>query len=340
MPTKITRIYRPTPTNLRRLAARLAGGGLVAVPSETVYGLAADALNPNACKAIFTAKGRPANDPLIVHIAHLRQLAELATDFPPEAKALANAFWPGPLTLVLRKTAAVPDIVTSGLPSVAVRMPAHPLFRKLIQLSGRPLAAPSANPFGYISPTTALHVKNGLSGHIAAILDGGPCPVGVESTIIDLRNPAKPVLLRPGGIPVEALASTLGRPVKVLQSRLHESTRAEAPGMLWKHYSPRTPLVLHEKIPASIWQSLPSGEVVLLQKKPAANLLTSIKAAGACLSWLSESGDTEEVAKNLFDALQRLDREAWTRIHAELAPTKKGLGPAINDRLIRAAAKS
>ncbi|MFH1496307.1 MAG: L-threonylcarbamoyladenylate synthase [Verrucomicrobiota bacterium] len=337
MPAVRTRIYRPTPVNLRRLAAKLARGGLVAVPSETVYGLAADALNPGACEAIFTAKGRPANDPLIVHIAHRRQLATLTTDFPDEARALADAFWPGPLTLVLNKTPAVPDIVTAGLPSVAVRMPANPLFRQLIRLSGCPLAAPSANPFGYISPTTAQHVKAGLDGRIAAILDGGPCPVGVESTILDLRHPRKPVLLRPGGISREALAEVLGRPVSFQARQLGQDIAAEAPGLLWRHYSPRTPLTLHASLSDADWRQFPADEAILLQCKPRERLTAPERER---CHWLSHAGAPAEVARNLFDALRRLDDGRWNRVHVELAPTKKGLGPAINDRLTRAAAKS
>ncbi|MDR1282750.1 MAG: threonylcarbamoyl-AMP synthase, partial [Opitutaceae bacterium] len=205
---RLTRIYRPTETNLKNLARVLARGGLVAVPSETVYGLAADALDSQACEAIFKAKGRPRNDPLIVHIASLRQLHQVAEP-SGAALALARAFWPGPLTLVLPKRPAVPDIVTAGLSSVAVRMPAHPVFRKIIRLSGRPLAAPSANPFGYISPTTAQHVKQGLDGRIPHIIDGGACEVGVESTIIDLRNPDRPLLLRAGGLPSERISHVL-----------------------------------------------------------------------------------------------------------------------------------
>ena len=334
----VTRIYRPSPANLQRLARILSRGGLVAVPSETVYGLAADALNAAACEAIFTAKGRPANDPLIVHIAHRRQLAALTTEFPPEAKALADAFWPGPLTLVLHKTPAVPDIVTAGLPSVAVRMPAHPLFLKLIRLSGRPLAAPSANPFGYISPTSAAHVKAGLDGRIGAILNGGPCPIGVESTIVDLRNPKRPVLLRPGGIAREALSTVLGKPVRVATRQLgpdEAATAAEAPGLLWRHYSPRTPLQLHDRLSVAALDALPADEALLLQRKP----VDQAAAADRRCFWLSPTGDIAEIARELFDALRRLDDGRWRRVHVERVRTKKGLGPAINDRLTRAAAK-
>lgn len=334
----ITRVYRPTPTNLQRLAAALTRGELVAVPSETVYGLAADALNAKACEAIFQAKGRPANDPLIVHVSNQRQLAALITEFPLEARLLAKAFWPGPLTMVLHKTSAVPEIVTAGLPSVAVRMPAHPLFRKLIQLSDRPLAAPSANPFAYISPTTAAHVKAGLGGRIPSILDGGACPIGVESTIIDLRNPRRPVLLRPGGVAREALADTLGRPIQVVQARLAAefTDAAEAPGQLWRHYSPRTPLQLHDQLTLQYLSTCPADEAILLQQKPKDLILGD---APRCF-WLSEDGRAEEVAKNLFESLRRLDEGRWQRLHVERSPLKKGLGPAINDRLSRAATKT
>ncbi|MDF3057521.1 MAG: Sua5/YciO/YrdC/YwlC family protein [Rariglobus sp.] len=177
--TSTARVYRPTPKNLAHLARVLAKGGLVAAPTETVYGLAADALNAKACRAIFRAKGRPANDPLIVHVGSLAQAGEIA-ELNEAARKVARVFWPGPLTLVLPKRPGVPAIVTSGLPSVAVRMPAHRLFRELIRRSGRPLAAPSANPFGYVSPTTAAHVRDGLGQRIGYILDGGPAKIGVE----------------------------------------------------------------------------------------------------------------------------------------------------------------
>ncbi|MBC8040251.1 MAG: threonylcarbamoyl-AMP synthase, partial [Opitutaceae bacterium] len=176
--TPSAKIYRPTPRNLARLARVLAEGGLVAAPTETVYGLAADAFNAKACRAIFKAKGRPANDPLIVHVATVEQADEVAV-LNDAARKVAKLFWPGPLTLVLPKRAGVPDIVTSGLPSVAVRLPSHQLFRELIRLSGCPLAAPSANPFGYVSPTTAAHVFDGLGKRIGHILDGGSAKIGV-----------------------------------------------------------------------------------------------------------------------------------------------------------------
>ena len=215
------RIYSGTPRNLGFLARRLKEGGLVAVPTETVYGLAGDATSRKACLGIFAAKGRPSDDPLIVHIASLKELRRVAVPNPAALK-LARAFWPGPLTLVLPKTGAVPDEATSGLPSVAVRMPSHPLFRKLIRLAGVPLAAPSANPFGYVSPTTAEHVKRSLGKRIRHILDGGPSSIGLESTIVDLRDPGRPALLRPGAITrreISRVARKAGRHLAALARR-------------------------------------------------------------------------------------------------------------------------
>ena len=192
MPAKI---YSPTPVNLRRLAGVLRDGGLVALPTETVYGLAANALDARACRAIFRAKGRPTQDPLIVHVLDLAHAEELAT-FHPLARRLARRFWPGPLTLVLPKKICIPDIVTADRATVAIRSPAHPLTRQLLRRAGIPLAAPSANPFGYISPTTAAHVRDSLGKKISYILNGGACSVGVESTILDLTNPAALKILR------------------------------------------------------------------------------------------------------------------------------------------------
>ena len=204
--------YRGTKADLQFLARRLRAGDLVAVPSETVYGLAADALSAKACRKIFNAKGRPSSDPLIVHVGSIAQAASIA-EIGPAARKLMRQFWPGPLTLVLPKKPVIPDIVTSGRPSVAVRMPAHPLFLKLLAETGTPLAAPSANPFGYVSPTTARHVQDGLGKRIKYILDGGPCEVGVESTIVDLRDPQRPRLLRPGQVTKADLERVLRKQV-------------------------------------------------------------------------------------------------------------------------------
>ena len=330
--TPTARVYRPTPRNLAHLARVLAEGGLVATPSETVYGLAADALNAAACRAIFKAKGRPADDPLIVHVNNLAQAAEVA-QLNDAARAVARAFWPGPLTLVLPKHPHVPDIVTSGLPSVAVRMPAHRLFRELIRRSGRPLAAPSANPFGYVSPTTAEHVRDGLGRRIAHILDGGACKIGVESTILDLRNPQRPALLRPGAISREQLEAVLGRKVSAYRRKVAASAAAVAPGMLERHYSPRTPLSLVPKITPALVRRAEPTEAFLFIEKP-------VNASAKNIFWLSEKRDLRQAAHHLFDRLRFLDGGNWTRIHAEIAPGSNALALAINDRLERAAAKN
>ncbi len=335
------RIFRPTTANLARLAALLRRGELVGVPSETVYGLAADALNPAACAKIFAAKGRPTTDPLIVHLASAADLDRVARS-NPAALALAAAFWPGPLTLVLPKLAVVPDLVSAGLPTVAVRVPAHPVFRRLIRLAGRPLAAPSANSFGYISPTSAAHVRDGLTGtSLRAVLDGGECLVGLESTIVDLTDPAKARLLRPGGLDAAAIERVLGQKlVRPHRKTISVGVAAPAPGMLSRHYSPRTPLVLHKRLDVRDAVKLASNDACLLLRKPApADLRHLPPGTLRRLRWLSERGELTEMAKNLFATLRVLDGEGWTRIHAAQVPGGEGLAPAINDRLKRAAAK-
>lgn len=224
------RVSPPTPRTLRRLAAALQRGELVAIPTETVYGLAGHALDAAACRAIFRAKGRPANDPLIVHVLDLAHAEPLAV-FNDTARRVARKFWPGPLTLVLPKQPVVPGIVTSGGDTVALRAPAHPLARQLLRLARVPLAAPSANPFSYISPTSAAHVREGLGQRIKHILDGGECAIGVESTVLDLTNPRRPVILRPGAIDAAALSRFLRRPVAV-RKRAGGKRHLRAPGLL------------------------------------------------------------------------------------------------------------
>ena len=324
------RIFRGTPRNLARLALALARSELVAVPTETVYGLAADALSPRACGRIFLAKGRPGSDPLIVHIHAWRQL-ELLAEPNEAARRLATAFWPGPLTLVLRKKPIVPAIVTAGLPSVAVRMPRHPLLRRLLKLCGRPLAAPSANPFGYVSPTTAEHVRLGLGGKIRYILDGGPAPIGLESTIVDVRNPRIPRLLRPGAITREQLEYVLGGRVAVARKSTRTPRGAQlAPGLLKRHYSPHTPVALHRIAKPADWLSSSSDEAWLLIMKPK-------RITPPNVFWLDARGNLPGVARRLFSQLRKLDAAGYRVIHVELAPGG-GLAEAINDRLRRAAA--
>jgi L-threonylcarbamoyladenylate synthase len=330
MTPRSTRILRPTPANLDRLANVLQRGGIVGVPTETVYGLAANALNATACRKIFRAKGRPATDPLIVHVAHRKQLAELCT-VNLAAERLVRAFWPGPLTLVLPKLANVPDVVTSGRPSVAVRMPAHRVFRRLLRRTGLPLAAPSANPFGYVSPTTAAHVVDGLNGKVGFVLDGGPSRIGLESTIVDVRDPAHPVLLRPGAITAAMLSRVLG--VKVTRPTAHataaDSRKGQlAPGMLLQHYSPHTPVTLHERID---FTPAPGEAALLLRTRPRGRRNPQV-------SCLSPSGNIAQMAKRLFAQLRAFDQGGYRHIHVELA-RGHGLAEAINDRLRRAAAK-
>jgi L-threonylcarbamoyladenylate synthase len=324
------RILSGTPANLRKLAALLRRGELVGVPTETVYGLAADALDTTACTAIYRAKGRPPTDPLIVHVLSAKDAGRIA-HLNTAARRLAAAFWPGPLTLVLDKRETVPDIVTAGLGSVAVRVPAHPLFRRLLRATGRPLAAPSANPFGYVSPTTAEHVRAGLGGRIGHILDGGPCTVGLESTIVDVRDPVRPRLLRPGAITREQLEKVLDR--KVGSGRTAGSARKAqlAPGMLKRHYSPRTPVVLHDRLTARkaaggrkdawVFAARPKGVI------------------GGNIFWLDPRGDLRGAARRLFALLRRLDAAGHTRIHLEKIPGRAGLAEALNDRMARAAAR-
>lgn len=324
------RVYQPTPRNLAFLARRLREGELVAMPTETVYGLAGNALDAGACAKIFRAKDRPADDPLIVHIHAVADLEQVA-HANPAALRLAKKFWPGPLTLVLPKKASVPSLVTAGRDSVAVRMPAHPIARRLLKLAGLPLAAPSANPFGYVSPTTAGHVRQGLGRRINYIIDGGSSQIGLESTIVDLRRPEKPVLLRPGAITKAQLERTLGRRVKFRRRAVAKATAHGgqlAPGMLERHYSPRTPVVLHAAL-GELDHLAPREAFVFMGRPP--------RAQRPNIFWLDRRGDLGGVARRLFATLRKLDAMNFKTIHVELAPGD-GLADAINDRLRRAAA--
>ncbi|MFN6926124.1 MAG: L-threonylcarbamoyladenylate synthase [Tabrizicola sp.] len=305
----------PDDAGLARAARLLAEGELVAFPTETVYGLGGDARSDRAVARIFQAKGRPSFNPLIVHLPDLAAIERIA-EVGPKARDLAQAFWPGPLTLVLplRDGSGLSPLVSAGLPTVAVRVPAHPLARRLLQAFGGPVAAPSANPSGRVSPTRADHVLEGLSGRIAAVLDGGPCAVGLESTIV-LADP-EPVLLRPGGLPVEALEAALAEPLALGG----DSGKPTSPGQLASHYAPEAALRLNAGTAAP-------GEV-LVGFGPVKGTLT-----------LSEAGDLVEAAARLFHALREADRLAGRGGRIAFAPIPEtGLGRAINDRLRRAAA--
>jgi len=319
-------IRPPDAAGLAEAVRLLRAGSVVGMPTETVYGLAADAFNPAACARIFEIKARPAFDPLIVHLASPEWLDRVASEIPPMAALLATAFWPGPLTLVLRRKQSLPAIVSSGLATVAVRVPAHPVALTLLTLVDTPLAAPSANRFGGLSPTRAQHVVRGLGARVELVLDGGPCRVGVESTIVDLSGPM-PRLLRPGGLAREVLEAVLGVPLALGPAVLE---RPEAPGQLAGHYAPSTPLRL-------VLESGPKGGgngargLLAFQNAPKDHRYAAVEI-------LSATGDLAEAAARLFECLHRLDALRLHAIDAEKVPDQ-GLGCAINDRLMRAAAE-
>lgn len=310
-----TRRIAATSEGIAEAARLLRDGALVAIPTETVYGLAADARNDRAVAGIYAAKNRPAFNPLIVHLPSLAAVARHAV-LTPAAGRLAAAFWPGPLTLVLplRADSGLSPLVTAGLDTVAIRLPAHPVARALLTEAGIPVAAPSANPSGRVSPTRAAHVLAGLSGRIAAVLDGGACAVGVESTILALDGP--PALLRPGGVAAEEIEAVLGMPLLMPD----DPVVPKAPGQLASHYAPEARVRL-EAMQAR------DGEV-LVGFGPVAGRLT-----------LSASGDLLEAAANLFHLLREADALAGPGGAIAFAPVpERGLGRAINDRLRRAAA--
>jgi L-threonylcarbamoyladenylate synthase len=307
-------------------AARSLGeGGLVAFPTETVYGLGADATNPAAIARLYQAKGRPAFNPLIAHVGELSAARQIA-GFDTTALALAEAFWPGPLTLVLPKTpdCAVADLATAGLDTVAIRIPAHPVARDILRVFGGPVVAPSANLSGHVSPTTAAHVQSDLAGRIDLIVDGGAVAVGVESTIIGCFE--QPMLLRPGGVPRADIERLLGRAlVQPPEDTDSDNGQPLAPGMLASHYAPRTKVRLNAI-------HLEPGEALLAFGLGA---ISGIDAASTVMN-LSERGDLAEAAANLFGYLRTLDTKGAHTIAVMPIP-HDGLGEAINDRLRRAA---
>ena len=309
-----TRILQ-APDGVSTIVEALAAGEPVALPTETVYGLAADALSPEACAKIFEAKSRPLSDPLIVHIPSLDWLPRL-TSPTPTALALAEKFWPGPLTMVLPRQSIVPDIVTAGQDTVAIRRSAHPLFDEVAKAFGKPLAAPSANRFGRISPTTAAHVLAELDGRIPFILDGGPCAHGIESTIVHVSEDGLRVL-REGPITRDDL--------RAFGPLLEDHIAISAPGGLKSHYAPRTPLVL-EKNP------VPHSE------KTALLAFSSPSEGFAKIEILSAKSDMREAAANLYGAMRRLDEAGLDLIVAEEIP-ETGIGAAIMERLRKAAAR-
>ena len=310
--------------DIDRAGAILREGGLVAIPTETVYGLAANAESAEAVVQIFDVKQRPSFDPLIVHISGSSELDRYVHSVPESAHRLAEAFWPGPLTLVLPRRACIPDIVTSGLDTVGLRVPAHPMSLDLLRSLDFPLAAPSANPFGYISPTCPQHVLDQLGGKIPYILDGGTCSVGVESTIVGFEG-GQPCIYRLGGLPIEKLQEVIPN----LKLKISQSSDPKAPGMLESHYAPRKPLVLTTL--AEILPLQTDGRIGVLSYNTSWSGVLGVVHAEV----LSPAADVQEAATNLFAALRRLDSSAAERIYAELIP-EVGVGRAVNDRLRRA----
>jgi len=317
MTTTDPRIRKPDAAAYAEAARILRDGGLVAFPTETVYGLGADATSDRAVAAIFEAKGRPRFNPLIVHFADTGEAAAEVV-FDHRARAVAARFWPGPLSLVLPRAAAcrVSLLCSAGLPSLAVRVPDHPVGQALLEAAGCPLAAPSANPSGALSPTTAAHVASAFGDQVPLILDGGPCPVGLESTVLDLSG-ADPVMLRPGGVAAAELEALVGPMVQA-----DADSEIRSPGMLSSHYAPTRPLRLDA--------AAAGPEEALLAFGPA-----PLAGAAATVN-LSEAGDATEAAARLFAALHELDRPEFAAIAVMPIPDT-GLGAAINDRLRRAA---
>ncbi|MCA9035839.1 MAG: threonylcarbamoyl-AMP synthase [Planctomycetaceae bacterium] len=323
--------------DLSKAANALRNGQLVAFPTETVYGLGADATSSAAVARIFEAKQRPSFDPLIVHIASQQQLPQVVQIFPDVARRLADHFWPGPLTMVLPRSASIPDLVTSGLPGVGVRIPAHPIARKLLELTDRPIAAPSANPFGRISPTTTAHVLQGLGDRIDFVVEGGPCGVGLESTVISLMQ-EQPLLLRHGGIPLESIEQIVGTIAVAVPNSSADDAAQPAPGMLSRHYAPRKPLIL-----------LPHEARAIPVSGQKCGLLTESTRTwddGFSQILLLHSDTNPDIgvrlqtcAANFFAMMRALDSADLDVIIAHEFP-EVGLGRALNDRLRRAAAGS
>jgi L-threonylcarbamoyladenylate synthase len=320
----------------------LRRGGLVAFPTETVYGLGAHALDGKAVAAIFEAKSRPTTDPLIVHVSGLGEARSLAARWPVEADALAARFWPGPLTLVVPKAAAVPHLATAGLPSVALRCPSHPVALALLRLAGVPVAAPSANLFSRPSPTTADHVLADLDGRIDLLVDAGPTQVGVESTVVDVTG-ARPVVLRPGGISLEALEDALGDAVTTPSIRTAPDAALPSPGLLDMHYAPRVPMTTYEgtldqmarRLAADARRAAALGERLGLLVVD--ELATVVEGTGD-VRRLGPDAERHVVAARLYAALRELDALGVDRILASSVSDARGLGAAIRDRLRRAAA--
>ena len=321
----------PSPYAIGQAAAIIRAGQLVAFPTETVYGLGADGLNPTAVGRIYTAKGRPSDNPLILHLASLEELPLVASHVPEIAYPLIRAFWPGPLTLVMPKSAGVPDLATGGLATVAVRMPAHPVALALIKAADQPLAAPSANRSGRPSPTTAQHVFDDLHGRIPMILDAGPACVGLESTVLDATC-SPPAILRPGGVTREAIEAVIGR----TQEATSLEQRRRSPGTRYRHYSPHARVLLLEEAQAGVLRTAVTA--ALRRNERVGCILHRLEAGGIPSSVVVTrvGGSVEDYAQKLFAALRALDKLDLDVIVVE-GVQAEGLGVAVMDRLRRAA---
>jgi L-threonylcarbamoyladenylate synthase len=343
MMTEVVRVDRdrPNPDDIARAAECLLRGGLVAFPTETVYGLGVHALDRDAVRKLFDAKRRPANDPLIVHVAEFGQIASLVTALPEHAAALAARFWPGPLTLILPRASSVPSEVTAGLQTVAIRIPAHPVAQALLAAAAIPVAAPSANLFSRPSPTRAAHVVEDLDGRIDIIIDGGATDVGVESTVLDLTV-SPPEILRPGAITLEALQEIL--PALRVASPRGAKTPMRSPGLLARHYSPRVPMTLYQGPTDTARAALVTGartaiadgsRVGVVATSGDARLLDQLPVV---IADLGPDEDAKGAAVRLYAALRELDAANVDVILAREAPHNDGLWHALRDRLRRAAA--
>ena len=350
MKTRVLQVdpSRPDPAAVEQAAAALREGKLVVFPTETVYGLGAHALDPIAVQKIFDAKERPANDPLIVHIAHVGQVHQCAAGMPVGARKLALAFWAGPLTLVLRKKSEVPDLVTAGLPSVALRVPSHRVARALMEMAGIPIAAPSANRFSRPSPTIAAHVLEDLDGRVDLILDAGPTDIGLESTIVDFTTDP-PVLRRPGGITFEQVRSLV--PEVVMKAGEGRSDQPQAaPGQMARHYAPRAELTLYEggaeavrrRVAMDVRSMTAAGDRVGILAPEDDLAALAPELAGRAVHGRVETvpygsrSDLERSARELYASIRRLDSTGVAKILA-VGVGADGLARAIHDRLTRAA---
>lgn len=336
MNTIFSKITNEKDPAIQQAGEILSNGGLVGIPTETVYGLAANALNPDAVKNIYKAKGRPSDNPLIVHISKLEQWAPLVKEIPVDALALAHAFWPGPLTIILKKSDVIPDETSGKLDTVAVRMPSNVIARAVIDAAGVPLAAPSANTSGRPSPTNAKYVFDDLNGKIEMILDAGDCSVGVESTVITLATD-KPKLLRPGGITPEMLETVLGE-IEIDDAVYHKlatDTVAASPGMKYKHYAPKAEITLvkgdFDRFKALLEENKNQNPTALCYTEDIEKL-----SGFPCVSYGSQTNLNEQAAR-IFDALRELDEIGAGVVYARF-PSMEGIGLAVYNRLIRAAA--